>query len=60
MTLIIKELVIRGIVSSEHSSSSDSIDDLEAIQKMIKEMRTNLKQECIESILRKIETRKTR
>ncbi len=60
MTLIIKELIIKGIVSSDHSSESTSFAEAEAMRRSLDEMKNELKRECYESVLRKLETRTIR
>ncbi len=60
MTLIIKELIIKGTVTSDYSSESTSFTETEALRRSLEEMKNELKRDCYESILRKLETRTIR
>ncbi|HMB62779.1 MAG TPA: DUF5908 family protein [Eudoraea sp.] len=55
MTLIIKELVIRGIVSTDHSSGSESPGEKEALYRYLEQMKNEVKEECYEKLLQKLE-----
>lgn len=60
MTLIIKELIIKGIVSSDNSFENPSFSDREALGQSLEEMKNELKRECCESVLRKLEAKTVR
>jgi hypothetical protein len=55
MTLIIKELIIRGIVTSDTSTTGEMSPEMEAVHEALKEMKKEIKMECSEMILRKLE-----
>ena len=55
MTLIIKELVIRGIVSSDHSTETGSINEKEHLPKYLEQMKKEIREECLELIQKKLE-----
>ncbi len=60
MTLIVKELVIRGIVSTDHSKLSDFSFEKEELLQYLEQMKKELEKECAERILLKLETKTTR
>ncbi|AXT62061.1 hypothetical protein D1816_17420 [Aquimarina sp. AD10] len=56
MTLIIKELVIRGVVSSDDSESNEFSFNKEHISPYLEQMKKEIERECCEKILQKLET----
>ena len=60
MTLIIKELIIRGVVSKDTSLSSTDTIDKEALLKYLAQMKKEMEKECTENILSKLESNRNR
>jgi hypothetical protein len=60
MTLIVKELVVRGIVSNDHSQISESSLEKEDLSQYLEQMKKEIERECVEKVLQKIETKSTR
>ncbi|MGQ1786264.1 MULTISPECIES: DUF5908 family protein [unclassified Saccharicrinis] len=54
MTLIIKELVVKGIVTNENSTTGDSIITEEQLTEYLEQMKKEIEMECIEKIEQKI------
>ena len=55
MTLIIKELIIRGEVIDEKFSSSGHQEHEEDLIQYLAEMRREIERECYERVLQKLE-----
>ena len=55
MTLIIKELVIRGVVSIDHSQSEDSFLEHEDMITYLQQMRKDIEYKCLEKLEQKLE-----
>jgi len=55
MTLIIKELIIRGIVASDPSTSDEPSLDQEANRQALEEMKKEIIKECSEKVIRILE-----
>lgn len=60
MTLIIKELIIQGVVSKDDSSKEENTVNLDKLQNYLQEMRKEIENQCIETVLEKIESSKQR
>lgn len=60
MTLIVKELLIRGIVSKDQSFINDPGQDKEELERYLEQMRKEIERECIEKVLQKLETKTIR
>lgn len=60
MTLIIKELVVRGIVTNNSSSIGESSFDKENMLQLVEQIKKEVEKECIEKIMRKLESRTRR
>jgi hypothetical protein len=60
MTLIIKELIIRGIVTKENSTSIEEAFNKEELLQYLEEMQKSIKKECIEKVMFKLESKKIR
>ena len=60
MTLIIKELVIRGIVTEQPKKNSGRSIDKKELQRQLDRMEKSIKKECVDAVMSKLETRKTR
>ncbi len=61
MTLIIKELIIRGVVTtdSDKHQEGESIN-MEELYQYLDEMKTSIKKDCIETVLSKLESKSRR
>ena len=58
MTLIVKELVVRGIVSNEHSSQLlESSFEKEELLNYLKQIKKEIERECTEKVLQKLESK---
>jgi hypothetical protein len=60
MTLIIKELIIRGIVTKDSSGLSDETIDKEELYQYLDEMKRSINKDCIDNVLGKLNLRKIR
>ena len=60
MTLIIKELVIRGVVKEDTSLKDNGTMDKEALSKYLAQMKKEMVKECTETILSKLESNRNR
>lgn len=60
MTLIVKELIVRGIVSNDQSGFDVPTLTKEQLDQYLEQMRKEIERECIEKVLQKIETRTIR
>jgi len=60
MTLIVKELIVRGIVSGDNSSYSDSSLEKENLLQYLEQMKKEIEKECIEKVIQKLETKAIR
>ena len=60
MTLIVKELIIKGVVTKNPSPKREDTMDKKALVKYLEQMQKNIKKDCIEAVLSKLESTKTR
>jgi LPS O-antigen subunit length determinant protein (WzzB/FepE family) len=60
MTLIVKELIVRGIVSVDNSPIGESPFAREELEQYLEQMKKEVEKECIEKILQKMELKTTR
>jgi hypothetical protein len=60
MTLIVKELIVRGIVSDDNSPIDESPFAKEELEKYLEQMKKEIEKECIENVLQKVETKTIR
>ena len=60
MTLIIKELIIKGVVTNNSSQKTQDLLDKKALLKYLDQMQRELKKDCVEAVLSKLESNKTR
>ncbi len=60
MTLIVKELVVRGIVSSDRSSIGESSVENENLSQQLEQLKKDIEKECIEKVMQKLESRTIR
>lgn len=56
MTLIIKELIIRGIVQSDDNEWSEIDLDKEKLDQYLEEMKVEIERECFENVMQKLES----
>lgn len=55
MTLIIKELVVRGIVTNEHSQLGESSIEKEELRSYLDQLKKEIEVECTDNVLKKLE-----
>ncbi len=60
MALILKELIIRGIVSSDHSQLSESLLGKEELIQYLEQMKRDIERDCLEKVMLKLETKTIR
>lgn len=60
MTLIVKELIVRGIVTNDRSGFDGSSMTKEQLDQYLEQMRKEIERECIEKVLQKIRTKTIR
>lgn len=55
MTLIVKELVVRGIVTNEHSQLGESSIEKEELRSYLDQLKKEIEVECTDNVLKKLE-----
>lgn len=60
MTLIIKQLVVRGVVTNDTSFRDDDRIDKEELLKFLEQMKKEMEKKCTEAILSKLESNRSR
>jgi len=60
MTLIVKELIVRGIVTSDNSIHNESTFDKEELLNYLEQLKKEIEKECIEKVLQKVESKTSR
>lgn len=60
MTLIVKELIVRGIVVSENSSKDAFVSENEGVSQNLERLKKEIEKECIERIMQKLENKTSR
>jgi hypothetical protein len=60
MTLIVKELIVRGIVTSEHSQLGESSIEKEELLSYVEQLKKEIEIECTDKILKKLESKMVR
>lgn len=60
MTLIVKELIVRGIVSVDNSPVNESPFAKEELEQYLAQMKKEIEKECIEKVLQKMELKTIR
>ncbi|SRX73812.1 DUF5908 family protein [Aequorivita antarctica] len=60
MTLIIKELIIRGVVTKSTSDKNEESLNNEDLLQYMEQMKKSIKEECIETVLSKLESKSKR
>lgn len=57
MTLIVKELVVRGIVTNEHSQLGESSIEKEELKGYLEQLKKEIEVECTNKVLKKLESK---
>ena len=57
MTLIIKELVVRGIVLNENSQLEESSIEKEELRSYLDQLKKEIEIECTDKVLKKLESK---
>lgn len=60
MTLIIKELVIRGIVTNDSSIINETALGKEELLQYLEQMKKELERDCVEKAVQKLEAKTNR
>lgn len=60
MTLIVKELIVRGIVTSSESPIGESSFDKESMLQLVEQIKKEVEKECIEKIMHRLESKTMR
>lgn len=60
MTLIVKELIVRGNVLSENSPEGEFSFEKEGLSQYLEQLKREIEKECIEKVLQKLETKAIR
>jgi len=60
MTLIVKELIVRGIVSSDNSQINESSLGKEELLQYLEQIKKEIERDCVEKVLQKLETKTIR
>ena len=60
MTLIVKELVVRGTITNEHSQLDESSVDKAELLNYLEQIKKEIEIECTENVLRKLESKMIR
>lgn len=60
MTIIIKELIIKGKIIKDPAVFNSSELDKNTLEKYLEAMKTSLKKECVDEVLKKIEKQNRR
>jgi hypothetical protein len=60
MTLIIKELIIKGVVTDTDSKQTVDSMDKEMLLKYLEQMQKELKSDCVEAVLSKLKSNSSR
>jgi hypothetical protein len=60
MALIVKELIVRGIVSDDHTQLSQSAVNKEELLEYLEQLKKDIERECVEKVLQKLESRTIR
>jgi hypothetical protein len=60
MALIIKELIVRGIVTDDHSQLSQNSVDKEELLEYLEQLKKEIERECIDKVLQKLESKTIR
>jgi len=60
MTLIVKELIVRGIVTNDHSLTSESSMDKEELLAYLEQLKKEIERECVDKVIQKLESKTIR
>ncbi|HAQ18755.1 MAG TPA: hypothetical protein DCR40_05890 [Prolixibacteraceae bacterium] len=60
MALIIKELIVRGIVTNDYSQSVESPLVKEELMQYLEQMKREIERDCLEKVMVKLETKTIR
>lgn len=60
MTLIVKELIVRGIVTEEHSQFSESSLQKEELIQYLEQMKKEIERDCLDKLMQKLESKTIR
>ena len=60
MTLIVKELAVRGIVTNEHSQLGDASIEKEELLGYLEQLKKEIEIECTDKVLKKLESKMIR
>lgn len=60
MTLILKELIVRGIVTSGESPITESSFDKESMVQLVEKIKKEVEKECIEKVIHRLESKTKR
>lgn len=60
MTLIVKELIVKGKVISENSNNGDFSFEKEHLMQHLEKLKKDIAKDCMQKVLRKIDNKSTR
>lgn len=60
MTLIVKELVVRGIVVRDNTSPGAFLSENEILPQQLEQLKKEIEKDCVERIMQKLETKTSR
>lgn len=60
MTLVVKELIVKGIVSNDNSLTGESSFAKEELAEYLEQMKKEIERECIEKLVQKLESKTIR
>jgi hypothetical protein len=60
MTLIVKELIVRGIVTSDAAAINESALGQEELLEHLEQIKKDIERDCIEKVLQKLESKSIR
>jgi hypothetical protein len=60
MTLIVKELIVKGIVSRENSSFGEFSSEKEDLAQYLEQLKKEIEKDCFERIMQKLESKTVR
>jgi hypothetical protein len=60
MTLIVKELIVRGIVNRENSPLTEISSGNEVLSHQLEQLKKEIEKECMDRIMQKLETKTSR
>ena len=60
MTLIVKELIVRGIVTSDSAQINDLALGKEELIQYLEQIKKDIERDCVEKVLQKLENKTIR